>query len=49
MAAPEYDALLAEYERIRNARASYLKAAAEAGVQPTEEEIAEIRREWQPA
>jgi hypothetical protein len=49
MVAPEYDSLLAEYERIRTARANYLKEAAAAGVEPSEDEIAEIRREWQPA
>lgn len=49
MVAPEYDALFAEYERVRAARAQYLREAAAAGVEPTEEEILAIQREWQPA
>jgi hypothetical protein len=48
MVAPEYDTLLAEYERVRAARAQYLREAAAAGVEPTEEEIVAIQREWQP-
>jgi hypothetical protein len=48
MVAPEYDALLAEYERVRAARAEFLREAAAAGVEPTEEEIVAIEREWQP-
>lgn len=48
MVAPEYDTLLANYERVRAAQAKYLREAAAAGVEPTEEEIAAIQREWQP-
>lgn len=44
--APEYDALRAEYERIREARAAFLRKAADEGVAPTESEVEEIRLEW---
>ena len=47
--APEYDARLAEYERARAARKELLKEAAAQGIRPSEDEIAEIRREWAPA
>ena|SRR5690606_24455035 len=47
--APDYDARLAEYERARAARKELLEDAAAQGVAPSEDEIAEIRREWAPA
>jgi hypothetical protein len=49
MVAPEYDASLVEYERARTARAEFLRDAAHAGVDPSEDEIAEVRREWAAA
>jgi hypothetical protein len=47
--AADYDARYAEYERTRAARKELLQDAAALGVNPSEDEIAEIRREWAPA
>ncbi|HZF50297.1 MAG TPA: hypothetical protein VE093_16675 [Polyangiaceae bacterium] len=46
LVAPEYDALLAEYERTRAARARLLEDAAAANESPTVDEVEEIRLEW---
>jgi hypothetical protein len=44
---PEFDLVLAEYERTRKARAALLRDAQNKGVKPTANEIATILNEWQ--
>jgi hypothetical protein len=46
MVAPEYDGVLAKYERRRAVLVEVLHDAAEDGVSPTPEDVEAIRREW---
>ena len=49
LVAPEYDDLLVNYERMRQAQADVLRLATDDGVTPTHDEVEKIRHEWDAA